>query len=218
MKLSHYWSAPSLSLRYLAARWSQRGLARLPRGNHVILVNGHAQEGDPTHAITDICRFRVRAAQKIAGQISPLAVMFTGWGGPGGCISEAAQMRRAWLSNDPDCVTSLHVEERSRLTTDNALFTSQLIMQLDKVEHIIIPTSYWHLRRIKDIFSQIYEPLGITVHTPLIWPSQLSPRQILTNIPLLYHDIKGSKKHPSILNGLMNICAWVKNHPTTRKS
>jgi uncharacterized SAM-binding protein YcdF (DUF218 family) len=121
-----------------------------------VVVPGHgAVDRDGTYQITERCRRLVAEAEKLAAELSPVAVVFSGWS-PRGGPSEAAQMEQAWRGPPVELV----VEPTARTTAENASRTLPLLLERG-VDRAAIVCAAPHLLRTALFFGCLYRPRGV---------------------------------------------------------
>ena len=123
-------------------------LALVVPGNGVLGLDG-------VHRISGRCRRLVAEAERLAAELSPSAVVFTGWS-PRGGASEAQQMRDAWRGTDVELV----VEPTARNTAENAARTLPLLRERG-VDRAIVVCAPLHLFRTRFFFRRLYGRFGI---------------------------------------------------------
>jgi uncharacterized SAM-binding protein YcdF (DUF218 family) len=122
------------------------------------------------------CLACVAAAERIAAERSPAAVVFTGYA-PGGGATEAEQMREAWRGpRDVELV----VEPRARITAENAARTLPLLRERG-IDEAIVVCSRLHQARVRFFFSHVYGKAGMrtTIVPVAVRPS---PRALLREL------------------------------------
>ncbi len=154
----------------------------------VIVVLGYHELGaDGSHGISDICRAGVRRAEALAAQLTPRAVVFTGWSSIGG-PSEAEQMADAWCGrSDVELIRESHAVN----TAENAVRTIEMLRGLDGPLDVIVVCSIRHFPRARYLFTALFRRHGhrvgyAYVASPL--PSAALWRQELGSITRMVGD------------------------------
>jgi hypothetical protein len=121
-----------------------------------IVVPGNGALGrDGAYRITDRCREVVAGAARLAEELEPVAVVFTGWSPVGG-LTEAEQMRDAWTGPSLELV----VEPTARFTAQNASRTLPLLLARG-VERAVVPCTPSHAPRTRFFFDRLYRLHGV---------------------------------------------------------
>lgn len=121
-----------------------------------LVVLGSSRRGrHGSYAISGGCRTLVAEAERLAEQLAPAAVVFSGWA-PDGGESEAEQMRKLWRVPNIELV----VEETASTTAENAARTLPLLRERD-VKRAIVVCAPLHLFRARWLFRRVYEAHGI---------------------------------------------------------
>jgi len=133
------------------------GLATIDREvNIAVVVPGHGfLAGDGSYRITRRCLRLVAEAEKLAEDLSPVAVIFSGWSPVGG-RSEAEQMKDAWRGPEVELV----VEPTARITAENASRTLPLVLERG-VEQAVIVCTLPHLVRARLFFRPLFRERGV---------------------------------------------------------
>ena len=97
----------------------------------------------------------VREAERIARDVPPSAVVFSGWA-PGGNPSEAEQMRAVWRGPDVELV----LEPTARITAENASRTIPLLLERG-IRRAIVVVAPLHVYRSRFFFRRLYQASGI---------------------------------------------------------
>ena len=119
------------------------------------------------------CRACVTAAERLAVERKPLAVVFTGYG-PGGGPTEAEQMRDAWHG---PAGGELVLEPHARNTAENAGRTLPLLRERG-IQHATVVCSWIHQGRVRFFFSsRLYRDAGIETSFVTV-RTRLSPRAL----------------------------------------
>ncbi len=137
------WSTPFVAgcvTRPLVERYPPRPAVELPAADAIVLLAGPDAE-------------RVRHSARLyhAGK-APLIIVTGGlvWDGP--ALSEARVLQRQLRAlGVPD--HALLIEDDSRNTRQNALFTAELAATLG-IEHVLLVTSAWHMPRAAAAFGR----------------------------------------------------------------
>ncbi|MFL5929163.1 MAG: YdcF family protein, partial [Gaiellaceae bacterium] len=125
------------------------------------------------------CLACVAAAEGIAAERAPVAVVFTGYA-PGRGASEAEQMRDAWRG-PPEL--ELVLEPHARNTAENAGRTLPFLRERG-IDTAIVVCSWLHQARVRFFFSRLYRDAGIRV-TIVPVPGGLSPRALVWELAAL---------------------------------
>ena len=128
-----------------------------------LVVPGHSRRG----RISGTCRRLVAEAERLAEQLAPDVVVFSGWSSVGG-VPEAEQMRDLWRGPDVELV----VETTAESTAQNAARTLPLLLERG-LERAVVLCAPVHRSRVGWFFGRLYEAHGIvtTFHTPKIAPT-----------------------------------------------
>jgi len=137
-----------------------------------IVVPGNGAVGsDGVYRITDRCLALVDGAARLADELDPAIVVFTGWS-PAGGLSEAEQMRDAWTGRDVDLV----VEPTARTTAQNAARTLPLLLARG-VDHAVVVCTPAHAVRSRFFFGRLYRPHGVETEVRAVRVAR-SPRAL----------------------------------------
>jgi uncharacterized SAM-binding protein YcdF (DUF218 family) len=117
-------------------------------GNGVLALDG-------VHRISGRCRRLVAEAERLAGELAPRAVVFTGWS-PRGGESEAEQMRSAWRGPDIELV----VEPTARSTAENAARSLPLLRERG-IDRVVVVCAPLHAPRTRFFFRRLYARSGV---------------------------------------------------------
>jgi uncharacterized SAM-binding protein YcdF (DUF218 family) len=133
-----------------------------------IVVPGNGAVGrDGVYRISKRCLRLVSAAERLAAELAPRAVVFTGARG------EAEQMRDAWRGPDVELV----VEPTARRTAENASRTLPLLRERD-IERALVVCGRTHSLRARFFFTRIYGGAGIDARFHVVgrvpWPTELA--------------------------------------------
>jgi uncharacterized SAM-binding protein YcdF (DUF218 family) len=123
-------------------------LALVVPGNGVLGLDG-------VHRISGRCRRLVAEAERLAAELSPRAVVFTGWS-PSGGVSEAEQMRDAWRGPSVELV----VEPTARTTAENASRTLPLLRERG-IDQALVVCAPLHVFRTRFFFRRLFDRFGI---------------------------------------------------------
>ena len=107
------------------------------------------------YLISRACGRIVAEAERLAEQLAPRAVVFTG-GSPDGGASEAEQMARRWRGPDVE----LLLETTARTTAENASRTLPLLREHGIAQAVVVCTPL-HLYRARWFFRRLYGAYGI---------------------------------------------------------
>jgi uncharacterized SAM-binding protein YcdF (DUF218 family) len=120
-----------------------------------VVVPGHSRRTRRGHT-SPTCRRLVAEAQRLAEELEPGVVVFSGWS-PVGRVSEAEQMRRLWRGPDgPELV----LEETAQTTAQNASRTLPLLVER-RIERAVVVSAPLHRRRVRWFFEALYADHGI---------------------------------------------------------
>ena len=122
----------------------------------VVVPGNGALAADGTWQITPRCRRLVAEAELLARELSPAAVVFSGWS-PSGSPSEAIQMARAWRGPSVELV----VEPTARTTVENASRTLPLLRERG-VDRTVVVVAASHVVRARLFFEPLYRSRGIS--------------------------------------------------------
>ena len=121
-----------------------------------VVVPGNGAFGaDGAWQITERCRRLVAEAEVIARELSPAAVVLSGWS-PSGSASEGVQMARIWRGPAVELV----VESAARTTVENASRTLPLLRERG-VDRAVVVVAASHLLRARLFFEPLYRRHGI---------------------------------------------------------
>jgi uncharacterized SAM-binding protein YcdF (DUF218 family) len=120
----------------------------------VVLGNGRVGR-DGVYRITDGCRALVAEAERLAHELAPSVVIFSGWS-PGEGPSEGEQMRDAWAGPPLELV----VEPTARITAENASRTLPLLVERG-IDRAIVVCTPVHRPRASFFFRRLYRPRQI---------------------------------------------------------
>jgi uncharacterized SAM-binding protein YcdF (DUF218 family) len=128
-----------------------------------LVVPGHSRRD----RISRTCRRLVAEAERLAEQVRPDVVVFSGWS-PAGGSSEAEQMRALWHGPDAELV----VEPTAATTAQNAARTLPLLLERG-VGRAVVVSAPLHGYRVRWFFRRLYEAHGIetSFHAPRIPPT-----------------------------------------------
>ncbi len=145
--------------------------------NTAVVVPGHGVLTADGYRITSRCLRLVAEAEKLAEDLSPVAVVFSGWSPLGG-RSEAEQMRDAWRGPEVELV----VEPTARITAENASRTLPLILERG-VEQAVIVCTLPHFTRTRLFFHRLYRDRGVATHFRVV--RSLSPYAVVRELVAL---------------------------------
>ena len=146
-----------------------------------IVVPGNGSFGwNGAYRISQRCRRLVAEAERLAAEMAPLAVVFSGWS-PAGGRSEAEQMRDVWTGPPVELV----VEPTARFTAENAARTLPLLRSRGIDRAVVICTPL-HLPRTSFFFRRLYELGGVetTFRTAHVAPSLPALAREVLALPL----------------------------------
>jgi uncharacterized SAM-binding protein YcdF (DUF218 family) len=128
-----------------------------------LVVPGHSHG----RSISGTCRQLVAEAERLAEQLRPELVVFSGWS-PAGGVPEAEQMRLLWRGPDLD----LLVEPTAATTAQNAARTLPLLLERG-IGQALVVCAPLHRHRVRWFFGRLYEARGIetSIHAPRIRPT-----------------------------------------------
>jgi uncharacterized SAM-binding protein YcdF (DUF218 family) len=135
-----------------------------------VVVPGHSRRTRRGH-ISATCRQLVAEAERLAEQLEPGVVVFSG-GPPGLGVSEAEQMRTLWSGPDgPELV----VEPTAATTAQNASRTLPLLRERG-IDRAVVISAPLHQHRVRWFFRPLYEEHGIAVdfHAPRMAPTPVA--------------------------------------------
>ena len=120
-----------------------------------VVVPGHSRRTRRGH-VSPTCRRLVAETERLAEQLQPGVVAFSG-SAPAGGVSEAEQMRRLWRGPDgPELV----LETTARTTAQNASRTLPLLLER-RIERAVVVSAPLHRRRVRWFFEGLYAEHGI---------------------------------------------------------
>lgn len=108
-----------------------------------------------SYRISPACRRVVAEAERLARQLDPRAVVFTGWA-PDGGTSEAEQMRALWRGPEVELV----VETTASSTAENAARTLPLLRER-QIRRAVVVCTPLHLYRARWFFQRFFHAHGI---------------------------------------------------------
>jgi uncharacterized SAM-binding protein YcdF (DUF218 family) len=132
----------------------------------IVVPGNGAVERDGVYRISKRCLRLVAEAERLAAELAPRSVVFTGARG------EAGQMRDAWRGRDVELV----LEPTARRTAENASRTLPLL--LDRyIERAVVVCGRTHSLRARFFFTRIYVGAGIDTHFHVVgrvpWPTEV---------------------------------------------
>jgi uncharacterized SAM-binding protein YcdF (DUF218 family) len=107
------------------------------------------------YRISPACRRVVAEAERLAAQLDPRAVVFTGWS-PDESVPEAEQMRARWRGPAVELV----VEPTASSTAENAARTLPLLRERG-IRHAVVVSTPLHLYRARWFFQRLFHANGI---------------------------------------------------------
>ena len=133
-----------------------------------IVVPGNGAVGrDGVYRISKRCLRLVAAAERLAAELVPRAVIFTG------ARSEAEQMRDAWRGPEVDLV----LEPTARRTAENASRTLPLLLERG-IDSAVVVCGRTHSLRARFFFTRIFGGAGIETRFRVVgrlpWPTELA--------------------------------------------
>jgi uncharacterized SAM-binding protein YcdF (DUF218 family) len=128
-----------------------------------LVVPGHSRRD----RISRTCRRLVAEAERLAEQVRPDVVVFSGWS-PAGGVSEAEQMKDLWRGAEAELV----VESTASTTAENAARTLPLLLERG-VQQAVVVSAPIHGYRVRWFFRRLYEAHGIetSFHAPRMAPT-----------------------------------------------
>ena len=135
-----------------------------------VVVPGHSRRTRRGH-ISPTCRRLVAEAERVAEELEPGVVVFSGWSPVGG-VSEAEQMRRLWRVADG---SELVLETTAQTTAQNASRTLPLLLERG-VDRAVVVSAPLHRRRVRWFFERLYAEHGIetSVHVASMRPTPVA--------------------------------------------
>jgi uncharacterized SAM-binding protein YcdF (DUF218 family) len=131
--------------------------ARSRASQRVIVVLGYHEIGDDgSHGISSICRAAVRRAERLAAEVPPRAVIFTGWSSNGG-PAEADQMAEEWKGRRD---VALIREPQAVNTAENAVRSLALVQTIEGASEVVLVCSIRHFPRARFLFDRLYRRHG----------------------------------------------------------
>jgi uncharacterized SAM-binding protein YcdF (DUF218 family) len=116
-----------------------------------LIVLGHSRG----ERISPTCRRLVAEAERLAADLRPEVVVFSGWSRVGG-VSEAEQMRDLWRGPAAELV----VEPTAETTAQNAARTLPLVLGRG-IDRVVVVSAPLHRYRVRWFFQRVYEAHGI---------------------------------------------------------
>jgi uncharacterized SAM-binding protein YcdF (DUF218 family) len=134
----------------------------------VIVVPGNGVvERDGVYRITKRCLRLVTEAERLAAELNPRAVIFSGTRG------EAEQMRDPWRGPDVELV----LEPTARRTAENASRTLPLLRER-AIASAVVVVGRTHSLRARFFFTRIYERAGVETRFRIVgrvpWPAEVA--------------------------------------------
>jgi uncharacterized SAM-binding protein YcdF (DUF218 family) len=130
----------------------------------LVVLGYHRFAADGSHGISAVCAAGVRRAERLAGELNPAAVVFTGWSSTGG-PSEAEQMRRLWGLDGPD----LLVEPCATNTAENAAYSLRLLLAHGGIDAVTVVCAIRHAVRVPFLFGRLFREHGLRVGYDFVW-------------------------------------------------
>jgi len=124
-----------------------------------VVLGYHEIGDDGRHGISSTCRAGVRRAEALADELSPRAVIFTGWSSNGG-PAEAEQMADEWAGRRD---VALIREPHAVNTAENAVRSLALVETLDGVSEVVLVCSIRHFPRVRFLFERLYRRRGYAI-------------------------------------------------------
>ncbi len=121
----------------------------------IIALGSSRAAGGGLYRISPACRRVVAEAERLAGQLQPRVVVFTGWA-PDGGTPEAEQMRALWRGPDVELV----VETTASSTAQNAARTLPLLRERG-IDRAVVVCTPLHLYRARWFFHRLFHAHGI---------------------------------------------------------
>jgi len=121
-----------------------------------VVVPGHSRRTRRGH-ISSTCRRLVAEAERVAEEVEPGVVVFSGGRSPASGVSEAEQMLRLWHGAE---APELVLEPTAETTAQNASRTLPLLLQRG-IEHAVVVSAPLHRRRVRWFFEPLFTEHGI---------------------------------------------------------
>jgi uncharacterized SAM-binding protein YcdF (DUF218 family) len=121
----------------------------------IVALGSSRAAGTGLYRISPACRRVVTEAERLARQLRPRAVVFTGWS-PDGGTSEAEQMRALWRGPEVELV----VEPTASSTAENAARALPLLRERG-IQGAVIVCTPLHLYRARWFFQRLFHAHGI---------------------------------------------------------
>jgi uncharacterized SAM-binding protein YcdF (DUF218 family) len=132
----------------------------------IVVPGNGAVERDGVYRISKRCLRLVSEAERLAEELVPQAVVFTGARG------EAEQMRDAWRGPDVELV----LEPTARRTAENASRTLPLLREREIASAVVV-CGRTHSLRAHFFFTRIYGGAGIDTRFHVVgrvpWPTEI---------------------------------------------
>jgi uncharacterized SAM-binding protein YcdF (DUF218 family) len=154
----------------------------------VVLGNGFLDR-DGVYRISVSCLRLVAEAERLAEELAPEVVVFTGWSPTGG-PSEAEQMRDAWRGPQVELV----VEPSARNTAQNAARTLPLLLERE-VERAVVVCAPLHLPRTRFFFGRLFDGMAIetSVHVARFLPTPRALAWELAAMPVRRAQLRAAR-------------------------
>jgi uncharacterized SAM-binding protein YcdF (DUF218 family) len=117
----------------------------------IVALGSSRADSSGAYRISRACRRVVAEAERLARQLGPRAVVFTGWS-PDGGLSEAEQMRLLWRG--PAEVEVL-IEPSASTTAENAARSLTLLRERE-IRRVVVVCTPLHLYRARWFFRRFY--------------------------------------------------------------
>jgi uncharacterized SAM-binding protein YcdF (DUF218 family) len=133
----------------------------------LVVLGSSRRDRAGAYRISRACRRVVAAAERLAGELEPRVVVFSGWA-PDGGSSEAEQMQALWRGPEAELV----LEPTASTTAENAARTLPLLVE-HRIEHATVVCTPLHLYRARWFFRHLYEAQGIrtSFEVPRVLPT-----------------------------------------------
>jgi uncharacterized SAM-binding protein YcdF (DUF218 family) len=150
-----------------------------------LVVPGHSRG----RTISGTCRRLVAEAERLAEQLRPDVVVFSGRS-PAGGVSEAEQMRRLWLGPEVELI----LEPTAATTAQNAARTLPLLLERG-IERALVVCAPLHRHRVRLFFGRLYEAHGIeaSFYAPRIRPTPFALAWELCALPVRSRQLRAAE-------------------------
>lgn len=117
----------------------------------IVALGSSRADSSGAYRISRGCRRVVAEAERLARQLGPRTIVFTGWS-PDGGLSEAEQMRMLWRG--PSEVQAL-IEPSASTTAENAARSLTLLRERE-IRRVVVVCTPLHLYRARWFFRRLY--------------------------------------------------------------